>query len=96
MIQQVNITALGQRLRFIRQRAGDLIFHMAMKTGKSPSYISALDFGRRYPDQDFIEAVIKKYGLPNDEAEWLISDYQESLSVDLVSIPNSLLTNVSL
>lgn len=83
----MSVTALGQKLRFIRQRSGDLIFHMAKKTGKTSPYVSALDYGKRYPDHDFIEAVIEKYDLPEDEAEWLISDYQEALCVDLVSKP---------
>lgn len=85
--KQTSVTALGQRLRFIRDRNADLIFDMAQKTGTSTPFVSALDYGRRYPTHDFIEAVIEKYELPEDEAEWLISDYQEALCVDLVSIP---------
>jgi transcriptional regulator with XRE-family HTH domain len=64
------MTPFGQRLRRMRAERGILLKDMADALGVSPSYLSALEHGRRgVPTWALVQAVIAYFNIIWDEAE---------------------------
>lgn len=64
------MTPFGQRLRQMRAERGILLKDMADALGVSPSYLSALEHGRRgVPTWALVQAVIAFFNIIWDEAE---------------------------
>jgi transcriptional regulator with XRE-family HTH domain len=67
------MTPFGQRLRELRAERGTSLKEMATALGVSPTYLSALEHGRRGPPNfAFVQAVIHYFQIIWDEAEDLL------------------------
>jgi transcriptional regulator with XRE-family HTH domain len=66
------MTPFGQRMREMRAERGILLKDMAEALGVTPTYLSALEHGRRgKPNWAFIQRVIQYFNVIWDEAEAL-------------------------
>ena len=66
------MTPFGQRLRELRAQRGILLKDMADALGVTPTYLSALEHGRRgQPNWGFVQRVIQYFNVIWDEAEEL-------------------------
>jgi hypothetical protein len=64
-------TALGKELRKLRIDHDERLLDMADRVGKSASFISAVEVGKKSPPVGFEDLVIKAYGLTAGAAEAL-------------------------
>jgi len=64
-------TAIGKELRKLRIDRDERLLDMAGHLGKSPSFISAVEVGKKAPPAGFEELIIKIYGLAADAADAL-------------------------
>jgi len=62
-------TAIGKELRKLRIDREERLLDMANKLGKSASFVSAVEVGKKAPPSGFVEALIKTYQLAADAAE---------------------------
>lgn len=60
------ITPLGVFLRKLRVDRHQRIYDMAQATGRTTSFISAMELGKKAPPDDFVEQVIRNYNLSVD------------------------------
>ena len=58
-----NITELGKELRKLRIDQDEKLRDMAIRIGKSASFISAIEIGKKSPPTDFENAIIAAYNL---------------------------------
>ena len=66
------MTPFGERLRKLREERGILLKEMAVELGVSPTYLSALEHGRRSkPNWSFVQRVIHYFNIIWDEADEL-------------------------
>jgi transcriptional regulator with XRE-family HTH domain len=66
------VTPFGERLRKLREERGILLKEMAVELGVSPTYLSALEHGRRSkPNWSFVQRVIHYFNIIWDEADEL-------------------------
>lgn len=65
------ITQLGKELRKLRIDKAERLADMAMKVGKSPAFISAVETGKKSPPNGFEDMIGKVYGLAADQLERL-------------------------
>lgn len=66
------MTPFGERLRKLREERGILLKDMAVELGVSPTYLSALEHGRRSkPNWSFVQRVIHYFNIIWDEADEL-------------------------
>ncbi|GAB4359775.1 MAG: hypothetical protein Kow00114_12900 [Kiloniellaceae bacterium] len=65
------ITDIGRALRKLRIDNDERLLDMAEKLGKSASFISAVEVGKKAPPSGFEELVIKAYGLASKAADQL-------------------------
>lgn len=66
------MTPFGERLRALRAERGLTLREMADELGVSPTYLSALEHGRRgRPNWGFIQRVIQYFNVIWDDAEEL-------------------------
>lgn len=61
------LTALGKELRKLRLDMGELLLAMSTKLEYSPSYLSAIENGRRPVPTEFLARLFKAYQLTEDE-----------------------------
>ena len=73
------LTAFGKELRKLRIDRGELIIDMARKLGKSASYISSIETGKRTVPEDMIDLVVKNYGLNTADRKRLMDAKDASL-----------------
>ena len=67
------MTPFGARLRAMRAERGVLLKDMALDIGVSPTYLSALEHGRRgRPNWVFVQRVIAYFNVIWDDAEELM------------------------
>ena len=67
------MTPFGLKLRAMRKERGVLLKDMAEEIGVSPTYLSALDHGRRgRPNWVFVQRVIAYFNVIWDDAEELM------------------------
>lgn len=66
------MTPFGERLRALRADRGVTLTEMAAELGVSPTYLSALEHGRRgRPNWGFVQRVIQYFNVIWDDAEEL-------------------------
>jgi transcriptional regulator with XRE-family HTH domain len=66
------VTPFGERLRQIRAERGVALKDMAADLGVTPTYLSALEHGRRgRPNWGFVQRVIQYFNVIWDDAEQL-------------------------
>lgn len=66
------MTPFGARLRAIREERGLMLKDMAAALGVTPTYLSALEHGRRgKPNWGFVQRVIQYFNVIWDDAEEL-------------------------
>jgi transcriptional regulator with XRE-family HTH domain len=66
------VTPFGERLRAMRSERGITLSTMARQLGVTPTYLSALEHGRRgRPTWSFVQAVIQYFNVIWDDAEEL-------------------------
>ncbi len=66
------MTPFGARMRELRQARGVTLSDMAREIGVSPTYLSALEHGRRgRPSWSFVQQVIQYFNVIWDDAEEL-------------------------
>lgn len=65
------VTEIGKKLRKLRIDSEERILDMAKRLGKSPSFICAVELGRKSPPSGFEELIAKKYGLTEAQKEEL-------------------------
>jgi transcriptional regulator with XRE-family HTH domain len=66
------VTPFGARLRELRAARGVPLKEMAEEVGVTPTYLSALEHGRRgRPSWDFVQRVIQYFNVIWDDAEEL-------------------------
>jgi transcriptional regulator with XRE-family HTH domain len=93
------MTPFGARLRQLRARTGVTLSDMALALGVTPTYLSALEHGRRSrPSFSFVQAVIQYFNIIWDEAEDLqrlaeISDPRPSIDTAGLSVKATELAN---
>jgi transcriptional regulator with XRE-family HTH domain len=64
------VTPFGERLRTLRAERGLTLKEMAGELGVSPTYLSALEHGRRgRPNWGFVQRVIQYFNVIWDDAE---------------------------
>ena len=64
-------TAIGKELRKLRIDRDERLMDMANRLGKSPSFISAVEVGKKSPPTGFEDLVVSTYGLAADVADAL-------------------------
>lgn len=62
-------TEIGKTLKRIRIDNDERLLDMSKRLGKSASFLSAVEVGKKAPPSGFEEAVIKAYKLAGDAAE---------------------------
>lgn len=80
------LTELGKFLRKLRIDNGQLLKEMADDLGISSANLSAVENGKRKPQQSMLNTVIKKYNLTDDEQDKLWISYsitKEEISLSL-------------
>lgn len=65
------LTAFGKELRKMRIMAGELIRDMAAKLNVTPSYLSAVETGKRQIPEEWVGRISELYSLSPTEKEML-------------------------
>ncbi|MGV0760513.1 helix-turn-helix transcriptional regulator [Tistrella mobilis] len=78
------LTAFGKELRKLRVDRNQRLLDMAQEIGRSVSFLSAIEIGRREIPKGFDEEIIKHYSLCEEEAEKLRKAYDLSRRTFLV------------
>lgn len=82
-------TELGKYLRKLRIDHGEVMKEMADKLGITTSYLSAIELGKRTPQEDLIEKVAGQYELPSDQKRRLLFAMTASLSEIKLNLENA-------
>ena len=80
------VTKLGKMLRFIRVEENESMRDMAGRLSLSPSYLSAIENGKRNIPNDFESLLSNRYDLNSDRIEELksaIEHSREKLNIDI-------------
>jgi cyanate lyase len=64
-------TEFGKLLRKLRIDHDHKLVDMAEKVGRAPSFVSAIEFGKKPASTDFVDAIVRAYKLDEDDAEEL-------------------------
>jgi HTH-type transcriptional regulator, competence development regulator len=72
------LSRFGQLVRAFRLKANMLLSEMAEKLGKSPSYLSAVEFGRRPVPEDWPDRIADMLMLSNAERRQLTETAMDS------------------
>lgn len=78
------LTELGKELRKLRIDHGERLIDMALKVGKSASFISAVEIGRKSPPAGFEDHIAQIYSLPDVAHERLCRAADRSRQAFLV------------
>ena len=76
------LTAFGKELRKMRIMAGELIRDMAMKLNVTPSYLSAVETGKRQIPDGWVGKISELYSLSPTEVEAL----QKAADASMLSV----------
>lgn len=74
------ITAFGKELRKMRIDHGEVLKDMAEKLGVSPSFISAVETGRKNVPAGWIDQIADTYSLDETKVKRLYNAAKESIS----------------
>ncbi len=90
-MQKINgrLNALGRELRKLRIDRGEIIKTMAENLGYSPSYLSAIEMGRREVPKDLVDKVVEIYDLEELEAKRLIKARNETINTVNIDLKNA-------
>lgn len=66
------ITELGKFLRELRFDKGELLMEMAKRINIPSSTLSSIETGKRKPNTDFAERIIRNYSLEDDQIQRLL------------------------
>lgn len=86
------LTAFGRFCRKLRIDQGELLKDMAEKLGVTPSYLSAVEIGKRSIPKSWPELIKQKYSLSHDQFAELLEAVklsQSSLKIDLTNYSES-------
>ncbi len=85
------MTPFGERLRHLRESRGLLLKDMAEELGVTPTYLSALEHGRRSkPNWSFVQRVIHYFNIIWDEADELqrLADLSDpKITIETAGLP---------
>ena len=65
------LTPFGKALRVLRLNSGELLKDMAQNLGVTPSYLSAVENGKKEPTQEIMDRLHNSYALGEKEWEML-------------------------
>lgn len=86
------MTPFGERLRHLRESRGLLLKDMAEGLGVTPTYLSALEHGRRSkPNWSFVQRVIHYFNIIWDEADELqrLADLSDpKITIETAGLPS--------
>jgi len=86
------MTPFGERLRHLRESRGLLLKDMADELGVTPTYLSALEHGRRSkPNWSFVQRVIHYFNIIWDEADELqrLADLSDpKITIETAGLPS--------
>lgn len=74
------LTEFGKFSRKLRIDCGELLKNMADKLGVTPSYLSAVENGKRNVPEEWINVIIEKYNLENRQISELKQAYYDTLT----------------
>jgi len=80
------LTGLGKLLRKLRIDRGEVLKDMADKLGVTPSYLSAVETGKRNVPKEWIKIIGKEYDLSTaqrEELEQLAYEAKRQIKIDL-------------
>lgn len=86
------ITEFGKALRKLRIEHGEVVRDMARRMGVSPSFISAVENGKKNVPNDWIETIADLYHLSADQTNELREMAQQSVTsvrIDLLGTNGS-------
>ena len=81
-----NVTSLGQFLRILRIRNGEVLFDMAKKLEVSSSFLSAVEYGDRGVPKSWVEILTEKYSLDEEKQNELVDAITRAKSEIQVSL----------
>lgn len=82
------LTDIGKELRKLRIDHNERLLEMSERIGKSTSFISAVEVGRKSPPEGFEDLVVKAYGLAGAAVESLRRAADRSRAAFVIE-PNS-------
>lgn len=85
------LTLFGKFCRKLRIDNGELLKDMAVKLGVTPSYLSAVENGKRNVPHDWFEIISNEYNLSEDDRSQLrtsIEESQLSLKLEMKDLDN--------
>ena len=85
------VTEIGKFLRVLRAKNLETAKEMAKKLNVSPTYLSAVELGRRDNPLDWLEIIKKEYNLSDKDTERLhlaISESKATVKFDLNDVDN--------
>lgn len=84
----MNTTYFGKYLRKLRIDTGELLKDMATRLGITPSYLSAIEIGKRNIPKDMPNAIIMSYNLNDYQARELMKSVAYSSKVIKLNVEN--------
>lgn len=85
------VTELGKMIRIFRMEHGLLLKDMADKLGYPPSFLSAIEMGRKSVPEDFLEKFFNAYDIAADDRENFkeaAKNSVQSVKLDLMGTSN--------